>query len=490
MPSRRRDALPDLQSLLARQHSSFQRSVDPKTGLSLYGPWGTPDDPPLTQVRVGIIGTGETVTACQAWLQRCRQRVDASPEDDADPVLAPFFPGFEAKNGFNCRLEVPLIELFTPSELAKCVNAPGRDFAVEATTKVIATHLEALADRASPPAVVIVALPSEIRTVAGSGRRPSVKPSAPDSNQGAFSFMAQAAPPPKLLSRTLHRAMKAEGMRFDLPTQLAWPPAFAGGPTVQDDATRAWNFSTALYYKALGTPWRITGLARNTCYVGISFFRPIGQPGELQSSMAQAFSDKGDGMVLRGESFEWDTRTQGPPCLSRQQGCRLIESVLTQYKKHHPEGPGRVVVHKSSGFSADEMAGMSDALKEIPYRDFLHVTRSSVRLLRAGDEPVLRGTVVELATRKYLLFTRGYIPFLQRYPGLRVPVPLVIGHQSGTGAMSELLAETLALTKMDYNSASFARSRPITLNFAENVGLILSELPDDVEPPPYYRFYM
>jgi hypothetical protein len=39
-------------------------------------------------------------------------------------------------------------------------------------------------------------------------------------------------------SRTLHRAIKAEGMRFSLPTQLIWPPALLGGAAVQDDATR------------------------------------------------------------------------------------------------------------------------------------------------------------------------------------------------------------------------------------------------------------
>ncbi len=43
--------------------------------------------------------------------------------------------------------------------------------------------------------------------------------------------------------------------------------------TVQDEATRAWNLHTALYYKAGGKPWRVPPREDRyaTCYVGISF---------------------------------------------------------------------------------------------------------------------------------------------------------------------------------------------------------------------------
>ncbi|WP_242396161.1 hypothetical protein [Anaeromyxobacter oryzisoli] len=44
--------------------------------------------------------------------------------------------------------------------------------------------------------------------------------------------------------------------------------------------------------------------------------------------------------------------------------------------------------------------------------------------------------------------------------------------------------------KMNWNSAVFGRSEPITPGFAQTVGLILSELPKDVIPKPFYRYYM
>jgi hypothetical protein len=125
-----------------------------------------------------------------------------------------------------------------------------------------------------------------------------------------------------------------------------------------------------------------------------------------------------------------------------------------------------------------------------PFYDFLSVGRTPIRFMRAGAEPPLRGTLIEIATKRYLLYTRGYVPFLRVYPGLRIPRPLYIAQHVGSGAVTEVLSEVLALTKMNWNSAVFGRSEPITLGFARTVGLILSELPKDVVPKPFYRYYM
>jgi hypothetical protein len=110
--------------------------------------------------------------------------------------------------------------------------------------------------------------------------------------------------------------------------------------------------------------------------------------------------------------------------------------------------------------------------------------------MRAGAEPPLRGTLIEIAKQRYLLYTRGYVPFLRVYPGLRIPRPLYIAQHLGSGAVTEVLAEVLALTKMNWNSAVFGRSEPITLGFSRTVGLILSELPAGIVAKPFYRYYM
>jgi hypothetical protein len=338
---------------------------------------------------------------------------------------------------------------------------------------------------------VIVALTVEMRSLAGGGRKPSRPRQLRPKPQLSLSFMDEARSDDATISRTLHRAIKAEGMRAGLCTQLCWPGAFLGGEGVEDDATRAWNFCTALYYKARGIPWRVTGLAKNTCYVGISFFRPIGEPEMLQTSMAQAFSDRGEGVVLLGETFPWDSRKQGAPRLSKESARRLLEGVIKLYSEHLRQVPARVVVHKSSLLAAEELEGFEEAIPSTTsFHDFVSVGHTSIRFMRAGAEPPLRGTLIEIAPKRYLLYTRGYVPFLRVYPGLRIPRPLYVTQHVGSGGVTEVLAEVLALTKMNWNSAVFGRSEPITLGFARTVGLILSELPKDVAPKPFYRFYM
>ena len=108
-------------------------------------------------------------------------------------------------------------------------------------------------------------------------------------------------------------------MEYSIPTQLVWPRSLkvssvaeAGTGRVQDVATRAWNFTTALYHKAGGSPWRLAEVEPGTCFVGISFYREIlSDNPAMRTSMAQAFTAAGDGYVLRGNTFEWDEREQG-----------------------------------------------------------------------------------------------------------------------------------------------------------------------------------
>ena len=56
-----------------------------------------------------------------------------------------------------------------------------------------------------------------------------------------------------------------------------------------------------MYYKAGGVPWR---LQRNptdftTCYVGIAFYKNSSRD-TLETSVAQVFNQRGDGMIIRG----------------------------------------------------------------------------------------------------------------------------------------------------------------------------------------------
>lgn len=468
---------------------------DPKTGIAMCGPLWQDGGPSLGEMRIGIIGSGETVQLAQQWLTRCRGAIAPEPGAKVDPVLFPSFPGMESATGFACRLEHPsaLTEILSSGDLAKITRAADRDQAVEAAASILRDRMEALADRGVRPNLVLVALPEDVRAAAGAGRKQrrsgGRRRARGPSPQLSLNFLDPRPQEPFATSRTLHRVVKAEGMRFAIPTQLAWPRTFAGGAHVQDDATRAWNFCAAAYYKAGGIPWRVTGLDPGTCYVGISFYRPVGADDHLQTSMAQAFSDRGEGTVLRGAPVEWDPR-RGPPTLTRENARTLLRDVLAQYEKHHRRKPTRAVVYKSSRIADEEVQGFQDALGGVvPYHDFLSIVPSNLRFMRAGKEPPIRGTVIEIEQNRYVVYTRGYVPYLGVYPGLRIPQPLDVRHH-GTRPVTDVVREILALSRLNWNSADFASSEPITLGFARSVGLVLSELPDDIEPQTAFRYYM
>ena len=75
---------------------------------------------------------------------------------------------------------------------------------------------------------------------------------------------------------------------------------------------------------------------------------------------------------------------------------------------------------------------------------------------------------------------------------IRIPAnaPLEIADHRGDTSQLELLREVLVLTKMNWNSAAFCESSPITLRFSRQVGEILQEVPRDQEPRPQYAYYM
>ena len=107
----------------------------------------------------------------------------------------------------------------------------------------------------------------------------------------------------ELLQRDFRRALKARAMAANIPIQIATPYLFDDGLASQDPATRAWNSSVALFYKAGGIPWRVRSNGPATCFVGISFHYLRTTKSDLMySSLAQAFSSEGEGFALKGES--------------------------------------------------------------------------------------------------------------------------------------------------------------------------------------------
>lgn len=492
--------------------AGYRRTEDPKTGITLFGPRQL-DKLSRQTIRIGIIGTGDTIQLLQNWLATAECRITAGRNKVGkayDSVLAPDFPGFSIESPFRCALECDdrLCETLPQRDVERAIEGATFSSRIRGVVELVAARLEALAEREPSPDVAICAMPEMVDLACGpQGRRGVFRPLALTPRQRAESRLKRhAARTGQMLlvfpsadddsdleqHWDFHNALKVHAMKSQLPTQLIWESTLTGSRDTQDPATIAWNFFTALFYKAGSVPWELDFGTPGTCFIGVTFYRERPQPEAVtRVSLAQVFAETGDGLVLRGEPVDWDRDRDRKPHLSGPSAKKLIEHAIQQYEKHFG-GPRRVVVHKTSRYWPEELAGFQAGLGGVQSYDFLTLERRGIRFLRMGQEPPLRGTVVQFARRNYLLYTRGYVPYLRAYPGLRVPNPIEIAEHHGDSSADKVCSEILALTKLNWNNCGFASRDPITIAFSRQVGRILTELPAvGIEQPlTKYKFYM
>jgi hypothetical protein len=281
-------------------------------------------------------------------------------------------------------------------------------------------------------------------------------------------------------------------MKFNVPIQLIQPSAYEDGASRQPSCTVAWNLFVALYYKGGGFPWVLESFDAGECFVGVSFHRHVSETRTaMYSSLAQVFSNRSEGVVLRGDKFQWDEKKLGrSPHLTREDAAKLARKVVAEYERHHQRRPSRVIVHKTSSYWEDELAGFKEGLADVADFDLVSLSQKATRLFREGDYPPVRGTHACIANKLHILYTMGYIPFLRGYPRGYVPDPIAVTDHHGQASPSRVCSELMALTKMNWNCADFATGMPITLRFARQVGEIMAELPEGEEPKGSFKFYM
>ncbi|WP_229583491.1 hypothetical protein [Paracoccus sp. S-4012] len=136
--------------------------------------------------------------------------------------------------------------------------------------------------------------------------------------------------------------------------------------------------------------------------------------------------------------------------------------------------------------------GVGKALDEagVELRDLVWIHESySVKALRDGDIPVLRGTFVELDGNG-LLYTNGSIPYYGTYPGLYVPNPLwLCPHPQSESTIERIASEVFSLTKVNWNSTQMNHRLPIPIRAARKVGDVLKYLPPGQKVSSDYRKY-
>lgn len=463
------------------------RHCDPRQGLREHGPLQPRSG---DVVRVGVIGTDETVSGFSEFLEETGRGIESDGKQLIN--LNPDFPGLGNQNPFRCKFEVPgdATIIMSRSQINE-LRAIGRhDEAVRRAVDMVAEQLTALTESSAKPDVIVLALPVVLI-------EKLVNAKSEDGAEGGEE--EPEAREPLLDFRDL---LKAKTLHLDVPTQIVWPDTWDDAAKIprkvkrdsnrqtQSKATRAWNLLNALFYKAGKVPWRLlpdeAGL--RTSYLGIGFYRDVaGQ--QLWTSTAQMFDERGRGLILRGARAQTESRGRHP-YLTAQDAEDLVTQSVAAYKAHHRHVPARLVVLKTSRFRPEEAEGIDAALRRagIELSDLVWVQESSpIAVFRDGNYPVLRGTFVDLRG-KGLLYTRGSVPYYGTFPGLRVPRPLLlVPHDSG--AIARIAEEVLALTKVNWNSTQFDQKLPAPIKAAREVGRILKYIEFGTPVSPDFRRY-
>lgn len=473
------------------------RHIDIKFGLMNYGPFDFANPLAPKKIKLGIVGTPETIDGLLNWIARCRTGIAA--KSSKRPNLFPRFPGFgdEAKLAADFIIDDQLLRSIPQNRLDLLCNRPRTDDTLKEIANLYIDELEYLTQKTMVD-VLICAYPFVLVKYIDEGDE------IPDADIGSDENPNNTLDRSNPSRINLHDYLKAEAMHLKKPIQIIRPATYdenkrlkrkdLSGKTkqLQDEATRAWNLYVALYYKAGGIPWR---LLRNpselsTCYVGISFYKTIDES-KLLTSTAQVFNERGEGMILRG-GMASISKNDRQIHLSKEDSYSLLRNALTIYRREHKNFPARVVVHKSSLHSPEEKQGFIEALNEfsieVEQADFMSITRSFTRLFRGNIYPPLRGTFLETEENFNILYTKGSVDFFSAYPGMYVPLPLAFRSDMVSETPIFLAREIMALTKMNWNNTQFDGGEPITLRAARQVGNILKYLDTDYEP--YYRYYM
>lgn len=462
--------------------------ICPKSGIYTYNPFDVSQVRP-EKITIGVIGKADSVDKILEWLESCKTHIDGKQSKTPHPNLFMNFCGFNKTVGFKCEIA------YDDTYLRKLNNSDFENIIKEQTslediiTEITSLYLNEIKflSKNKKPDVILCALSENFMKHIMEAKP---KNTGDDDEEVPEKDFDEEEVSKK--EQNFRRNLKAKAMQYNVPIQIIRDRIAKPTAEMQDAATIAWNFFTALYYKASGTPWALIrkDSAETTCYAGISFFKSRDKK-STQTSIAQIFNELGKGVILRGEEIVLK-KNDRTPHLDEQQAFNLLNQSLKEYYDAVKIYPKRLVLHKTSNFNQDEIYGFTQAARELHINqiDLVSIQTSDIRLYRSGNYPPMRGTHFTMTDNHHVLYTRGSVPYYETYPGRYIPRAIEIKLAAYDESPNVICDEILALTKMNWNNTQFDRQMPITIECARNVGEILKYLGEDEQMQLKYSFYM
>ena len=276
-----------------------------------------------------------------------------------------------------------------------------------------------------------------------------------------------------------------------------------------DTAKIMWGLSTGLYSKAVGRLWKPAVYNKNTAFVGLSYVQSVNNGEKISIGCSQLFDAEGNGMRLYLRPLKNPQFIQKNPFMRNEDACRLMLNLKKLYDDSVPTYDlKRVVIHKTTFFTKEEMEGITRGLSGIDDIELLQIQEFTPwRAIRFNSSdmkdtskfPIQRGTTIQLNKDTFLIWTHGAVQSdelagrnMNYYKnGRGIPAPLLVKRFMGKSDGATLVNEIMMLTKMNWNSGdSFYKVLPVTLDFAKMLSQVAKQDVVIYDKPYDFRYFM
>ena len=253
-----------------------------------------------------------------------------------------------------------------------------------------------------------------------------------------------------------------------------------------------WWLSLSFYVKSLRTPWLLNNPEKNTAYAGIGYsITKIQDKTEIVIGCSHIYDSNGQGLKYRLSKIDdYVLDKKNNPYLSYKDAFQFGVSIRELFYQSLDKLPERVVIHKRTRFTEDEINGIKASLNkagikkidlvEINYEEDARFVAMSVynNNLQVDKFPISRGTCIVINKYTALLWTHGIVPSVRQpnykfYLGGRsIPAPLKITKHYGESNIDTISTEILGLTKMNWNSLDLYSKLPSTIDSSNQIARI------------------